>query len=334
MTRAYWLTVLGLICVLAAARGNWNDTSTGIDLDNVPHFPLAMVGMGPLKDAARVTFDGITATRRPEEVHLTGRAKSGKRWEAHLCVSCMVEVWRADLDRNGIQDYVFFGGGPFFNGRMTPLYSFTILQMDHQGLPVPFFTVAYRGENGEGIKHLVDLDHDGRPELLISTYDEAVSDSRVGPFCSGHWTNQLYRFRNLGVEEIRGVVGGLSFPLVHDWSYRGSQCNEEETPFGPVQAPRILEHGTSRSKEVETSIRGKDRNGRFAVAPVAGCKSIDPRTVVFDRKDVREIAFENLMSEYKFDLMEAILAAGARVQLRGINDDNGLCSVNLMWAAQ
>ena len=117
------------------------------------------------------------------------------------------DVWRADLDGNGTQDYVFFGGGPFFNGRMTPLYSMTILQMDSQGLPVPFFTVMYHGENGEAIKHLLDLDHDGRPELLISSYDENVSDPRVGGFCSGHWVNQLYRFRSLGVEEIRGAVG-------------------------------------------------------------------------------------------------------------------------------
>ena len=208
--------------------------------------------------------------------------------------------------------------------------------MDSQGLPVPFFTVVYHGENGDGIKHLLALDHDGRPELLISSYDENVSDSRVGTFCSGHWTHQLYRFRNLGVEEIRGTMGGIRFPLVHDWSYRGTECAEEEKPFLPIQAPPLLDHGTSTSKELETSIRGTENNESFAIDPVAGCKSISSSSVVYDRKGLREIAFENLMSEYKSDLVEAIRAAGIRVKLRGVNDwvGNGDCSVNLMWAAQ
>jgi hypothetical protein len=179
VARPWWRTILVAAFVLIGARGNWNDTATGIDLNNLPHFRLAKVGTGPLKDGARVTFDGIIATRRLEEVRLNGRGKSGKRWVAHLCASCMVDVWRADLDGNGIQDYFFFGGGPLFNGRMTPLYSMTIVLMDSQGLPVPFFTVMYHGENGEAIKHLLDLNHDGRPELIISNYDEAVSDPRV-----------------------------------------------------------------------------------------------------------------------------------------------------------
>jgi hypothetical protein len=42
--------------------------------------------------------------------------KSGKRWEAHF--RSMDEVWRGDLDGNGTPDYVFFGAGPYFNGRV------------------------------------------------------------------------------------------------------------------------------------------------------------------------------------------------------------------------
>ena len=143
-------------------------------------------------------------------------------------------------------------------------------------------------------------------------------------------------FTNLGVEEIRGVMGGIRFPMIHDWTYRGTECAEEEKPFLPIQAPPLLDHGTSTSKELETSMRGTDGNRSFAVEPVASCKSVEPSTVVYDRKTVRGIAFENLMSEYKGWLVEAIRAAGIRVKLRGVNDwaGNGDCSVNLIWAAQ
>jgi hypothetical protein len=95
--------------LLTAVVGNWNDTSTGIDLDKLRQLPLSKIRSGRLKDGSRVTFDGITATSESadaREVELRGVGKSGKRWEAH--VSGLDEVWRADLDGNGTQDYVFF----------------------------------------------------------------------------------------------------------------------------------------------------------------------------------------------------------------------------------
>ena len=247
------------------------------------------------------------------------------------------EVWRADLDGNGTQDYVFFGVGPYFNGRMTPVFSLSILLMDTQGLPVPFFTVVYHGENGAGIKHVVDLDRDGRAELLISTYDENPSDTHVGPFCSGHWTNQLYRFTNYGVEEIRGTIGGRNFPFVHDWTYRDTQCTKEEKPVSSILPPTLYEHGTSTRDELVTTLReSNEDSSRIAIAPVGGCRAICPHVVLYDRSQIRQIAFPNLFNSYDADLLDAIRRDGVAVKLRGVDRwmGNGDCSVNLMWAAK
>jgi hypothetical protein len=340
MLRHGWRVILIAVAFLTAALGNWNDTSTGINLDELQQFPLSRIRSGWLKDGSSVTFDGVTATagragRDPREVRLRGVGRSGKRWEAHLC--CLDEVWRADLDGNGTQDYVFFGSGPQFNGRTTPPFSLSILLMDREGIPVPFFTVVYQGENGAGVKHLVDLNHDGHAELLIGTYDENVSDARVGGFCSGHWTTQLYRFRNFGVEEIRGTMGGMRFPFIHDWTYWGGQCAEEEKPFLTVQPPALYEHGTSTQGEVTTTIReSSERNDLLAIDPVAGCKAIRQETVVYDRSRTREIGFPNLFTTYTADLAETIRRDGAQVRLRGIDTwlGNGDCSVNLLWATK
>jgi hypothetical protein len=38
--------------------------------------------------------------------------------------------------------------------------------MDREGMPVPFFTVVYRGENRDGIKDLVDLNREGHAPLV------------------------------------------------------------------------------------------------------------------------------------------------------------------------
>ncbi len=199
MRRLSWrLMLLGGI-FLGTVSANWNDTSTGINLDRLPHFPLTKIRSGWLKAGSRLMFDAIRATASSgdeREVQLRGLGRSGKPWVAHIFG--LDEIWRADLDGNGTQDYVLFASGPYFNGRTTPLFSLSILLMDREGMPTPFFTVVYHGENGDGIKHLVDLNHDGHAELLISTFDEITSDARVGAFCSGHWTNQLYRFEDFG----------------------------------------------------------------------------------------------------------------------------------------
>ena len=166
-------------------------------------------------------FDAISATagnRDAREARLRGVGKSGKQWEAHIFG--LDEVWRADMDGNGTQDYVLFAAGPYFNGRTTPLFSLSILLMAPDGLPVPFFTVVYHGENGAGIKHLVDLSHDGHSELLIGTYDEIASDPLVGPFCSGHW-NPTRRHPRCGCRRTGSPRSRSSPPPPH----RQSSCS-------------------------------------------------------------------------------------------------------------
>jgi hypothetical protein len=90
--------------VLAFAFCNWNDTATGIDLNKLPRFPLSLIAKRILTKFGRTNFSGITVADTPEEVRVSGRAKSGKAWEVHLCSTCDEEVWRGDLDGNGTPD--------------------------------------------------------------------------------------------------------------------------------------------------------------------------------------------------------------------------------------
>jgi hypothetical protein len=316
---------------LGIASANWNDTSTGIDLDRLPHFPLTKVRSGWLKAGRRATFDGINAIAAEEEVRLRGVGKSGKRWEVHTFG--IDEVWRGDLDGNGTQDYVFYAFGPYGNGRIAPEFSLSILLMDRDGLPVPYFTLVYKGGNGDGIKHLVDLSHDGHAQLLISDDDELPSDAYVGPFCSGHWVNQLYRFADLGAEEITGTAGGISFPLVHKWSYRGKECAKEQKPFSQIETPVPHNHETS-GPGVITAIRSaSDQLGVVGIQTVAGCKSIQADAIVYDTPKIREIAFPNLRSDSTERLLNRIRNARTHVELRGVTkSDGGECSVERLWA--
>ncbi len=333
MLRRFAYGVAVAVFLLLSLRGNWTDTSTGIDLDQLRHFPLTRIRSGDLHPGSRATFDGIVAvaSNSEREVRLRGTAKLGKRWEAHLYG--LDEVWRADLDGNGTSDYVLFGYGPYGNGRTTPPFSISILLMDRDGLPVPFFNVVYQGENGAGVKHLVDLNGDGKAELLISTYDELSSDERVGPFCSGHWTTQLYQFKDFAVQEYRGSMGSIRFPFIHDWTYRGTRC-EEEVPGTKAQPPILYEHGTASQGKLFTTIRKVEEGaGLLTIDPVGGCETVDPRVVVYDRPQLREIAFPNPYNSYPVDLETTLMRNGARAELRGVNEpSDASCTVNLIWA--
>ena len=328
MTRRLRHSSLATTLFLAVALGN-TDAPTGIDLNALPHFPLKKIRSGLLNPGAHLAFDAITATATEgREVVLRGTTKSGRRWEAHM--AHLDEVWRADLDGKGTLDYVFFQAGPYGNGRTAPSFSLEILLTDKLEPPVPFFTTVYRGENGEGIKHLVDLTHDGRAELLISTYDEKVSDKRAGVFCSGHWTSQAYRFQDGAAREILSTIGGLTFPLIHPWTEH--DCAPAEAPFGKIEPAYLFEHGTSGEGELTTSIREVRNDESFTIDPVAGCETIVPSTIVYDRTHIREIGFPNPYSEYNAHLLAVLARNHTRVTLRGIDRwmGHGYCSANLI----
>ena len=326
------ITIL-IAMFLTASLAGWNDTPTGIDLDKLPHFPLTRIHAGRLKDQMKFEFDGISAiagTPYDHQVRLHGSGTSGKSWEVHMIA--LDEVYRGDLDGNGTQDYVFFNSGPYANGRMTPVFSLSILLMDSERMPVPFFTTVYRGENGEGIKHVVDLNHDGRAELLISNYDENASDPHAIPMCSGHWVHQLYRFTDLSAEEIRGISGGIKFPFIYNWSY-GKKCSDDQSVSYPTEAARLEDDSTSARTVVTTRLRTKaDNVDLMEIDPRNDCKQIRATVFVYDRPATREIAFPNQFTSYSADLSERIRRAGKPVELRGLHKNESGCFANLLWA--
>ena len=230
--------------------------------------------------------------------------------------------------------YVIAANGPYFNGRTTPAFSLSVLLMDHSGMPVPYFTVAYKGGNGDAIKHLVDLDKDGKAELLISTYDEEQSDPWAQVFCSGHWVTQAYQFRDYAAVEFRGSLGGMAFPFVHKWSYGREKCGLE-TPRFDLRPPPIYDHGTYSPTPVMTRLHPvKAGSMADSIVPVKGCELISSDVVVVDGPKLRQISFPTLRSEYPGELMEAIEREGLAIRLMGIQEKprNGYCRVNLLWA--
>jgi hypothetical protein len=217
----------GVISIVAgaAAWANWNDTSTGIDLTKFPAFPLTKIRSGLLKDRQQVRFDGVVATAvgplgAVGEVSFEGAAKSGAKWAVRFPWIAFDEVYRGDLDRNGTQDYVIFGGtGNML--RRTPPRAIIVLLMDQAGLPVPFRAGLF---DELGPEHVVDLGSDGRARLAVSTPDEEPWDSRSGFGCSGHWVSDLYEPADFNWRAFVGSMAKIDFPFVLRWT-DGPDCD-------------------------------------------------------------------------------------------------------------
>jgi hypothetical protein len=322
--------MLAILVCHSPAPANWNDTPTGLDLGKLPHFALPKIRTVGLRERERFRFDGISVEHRDAEVILRGKVKSGTVWSVRMFEGSLVDIYRGDLDRNGTDDYVIVGRTPFGNGRLAPLGQVTILLMDLDGLPSPHEISFYHDFKGLP-PQLVDLNRDGRAELIVSEYDESAWDSRVGAFCSGHWTHRLFRIEDLKWTHFEGSTGGLKFPLVHRWTYCCKECPVSETrwPVREDSSPKYVGEIEGKIQQVLES--GLDL---IRLAPSHGCGTIWPRVAVLDKPGSRQIVFATNRSDFMASLLARIKEAGARVQLRQVFQRQDECWPSVLWATQ
>jgi len=328
---------MSTVLIAAAAWANWTDTSTGIDLASLPAFPLTKVRSGLLKEGEQVRFGGLVAKKSPpagstaDEVILRGNGKSGKPWTVHFFWGAFAQVYRGDLDGNGTQDYVVFGGG-IGNGRLFPLWTMTVLLMDRQGLPVPFEYALY---DELGPRHVVDILHDGRAQLVLSDYDENSWDSNL---CSGRWISNLYEAADLDWGKVRRSAAGLIFPLVHRWTY-GPNCDPSSQPQLGNEQMEIEKDAAASADITSARIADVDPNswlgGQIKLTLPSGCESISVGTVVYDQRSERTIALVS-GSGYVKTLLGRIRADNAEVKVSGVHryPVGRDCTANLLWASR
>ncbi|HJQ30698.1 MAG TPA: hypothetical protein VJ866_00885 [Pyrinomonadaceae bacterium] len=135
-----------------------------------------------------------------EDLSIYGSDRDGKEWRAELgptVYSCRFYV--ADLDRNGLRDLLllFPTGG---NG-LAPTSHLYALTFDERGRPVPFEADGYFEEKGGRVFDLVDLDRDGRAELIYMNFDD------------GYWITNLYEVAGARWRRVRGRHSARSYPL-------------------------------------------------------------------------------------------------------------------------
>ena len=263
------------------------------------------------------------------EFELSGRDKADQSWKVTLGGACDPEasVYLADLDHNGLQDllmvYATCGNG------LAPSATLFALTFEASGRPVPFVAEGYFDADETRIADLVDLNRDGKAELIFMNFDD------------GYWITNLYRINNARWERIQGRFAGYQFPLFTRFTIKPNHKAVVPKPGRHPQAPDL---STSRAVKAGHLLSYKSANVaqsediRLDVADTAGrkmeCRPVSwfgSLAFVIDRSTGREISLISAADETIQRMLNEIVAQKYAVQLYG--QRRAACSPELIWAS-
>ncbi|EDT0450463.1 hypothetical protein GUO53_003186 [Salmonella enterica] len=110
------------------------------------------------------------------------------------------QFYRADLDRNGIQDLVIWLGNPGLG--LAPSAQYIIFTFLNNGRPCVFEPWGFYTATDTGVDDLLDLQGNGRTQLLDMQFD------------SGYWITNLYQVKDARWQRVHGWFGRLSYPAL------------------------------------------------------------------------------------------------------------------------
>ncbi len=154
----------------------------------------------------KVGVAGVTLEKMPNddsEWQLNGKDRAGKSGSVPVGVlqnmAGNAQLYRADLDRNGIQDLVIWRG--ISGNGLAPNAFLILMTFNQQGRPCVFQSDSfYRTASETGIDDLLDLQRNGHTQLLDMQFD------------SGYWITSLYQVKDAKWQRVHGWFGKLSYP--------------------------------------------------------------------------------------------------------------------------
>lgn len=268
-------------------------------------------------------------TTSDDSLMIRGKDKLGKDWSVQPATSVLDYACRfyvADLDRNGMRDamLVFPTGG---NG-LAPTNHILTISFDEQGRPVTFEADGYFEEANGKIFDLVDLNRNGRAELIYMNFSD------------GYWITNIYEIRNARWRRIVGRHGNRNYPVYTRFTIR-----ENHKPTVPKpgrhpfardlsnDSPRVV--GTLVSYKLpatysdDISLTIKDRHGKVVVSkPMLWYASF---ALVLDSAAGRKIVSFSAEEQTVKSLLDLIIAKRYEISLFGRGSRDG-SSPDILWA--
>lgn len=258
---------------------------------------------------------------------IKGKDKGGAAWRVQLgnLSGYGSHLYTADLDRDGVQDLVILS--PTGGNGLAPTHHLFALTFDEKGRPVPFEAEGYFEEDARGVFDLLDIDRDGRAELLYMSFGE------------GYWMTTLYEVEGGRWRRVEGTHGRRTYPLYTRFTRRPNR--RPTTPPGrkpfmpdlsnvaPVLRGTLASYEWADVSQSENIKLFVNTGGGAAVAcsPVAWFGSFG---VVADSTEGREVVTVYGNEEAAKALLEAAVLAKSAVTLYGRRSAEG-CSPELVW---
>jgi hypothetical protein len=258
---------------------------------------------------------------------LNGRDRGGAAWRVRLgnLSGYGSRLYTADLDRDDVNDLVIVS--PTGGNGLAPSSHLFALTFDEKGRPMPFEADGYFQEDARGVFDLLDLDRDGRAELLYMNFDD------------GYWVTTLYEAEGGGWRRVEGAHGRRTYPLYTRFTRRANRRptapEPGRKPFTPDLsnvAPTL--RGTlasyvwadvSQSEDIKLVV--EEAGGRVTCSPVAWFGSFG---VIADSAEGREVVTVYGNEEAAKALLEAAVRAKSEVTLYGRRSAEG-CSPEWLW---
>ena len=244
----------------------------------------------------------------PSRIQFDGTDRAGKHWTVRASAEMGGALLSADLDHNGTADLIYacYPGG---NGWAPSMHVLAIL-FDQGGRPVPSEMDGYFEIDGRGLKDLLDLDGDGRAEIIRQAYDD------------GYWITSAYEARDAHWHRIIGQHGSRTFPLYTRFTNRENRVATIPAP-GRHPTEDDLSNDTVRYSGKLATVRWADiqmsDNPQFDLSDGTVCSPVawySSMVVVVDTAEGRQAATLGA-SEEEHRLLDAIMTLGLPVELKG-----------------
>jgi hypothetical protein len=174
----------------------------------------ARMEIGPAGSTFEMDEEGVAVVE--------GKDKGGAAWRVRLgnLSGYGARLYTADLDRDRVNDLVIVS--PTGGNGLAPTSHFIALTFDEQGRPVTFEADGYFEEDARGVFDLLDLDGDGRAELLYMNFDD------------GYWVTTIYEAEGGRWRRLDGAHGRRTYPLYTRFTNRP---NRRPTTPSPGRKP-------------------------------------------------------------------------------------------------
>ncbi len=265
-------------------------------------------------------------------IQFSGKDSAGKPWTVAANGWMGGALYTADLDHNGMTDIIYasYTGG---NGWAPPMHVLTLL-FETNGRPTVSEMDGYFETDGRGLKDLLDLDGDGKAELLRQSFD------------NGYWITSLYEAQDAHWHIVRGQHAARRYPLYTRFTNRPNRVPTTPAPGRhPIEddlSNDIDKNGpTLRLERLQWADVQQSGQPKLHFSDSRDCVEIgwySTAAVVLDAPE-RRVAATLGAPEQARQLLDTIVRDRIPVSTAGSRRDRagtakpGWCSVEMIWAS-